>query len=1016
MSLTTRFTTFTHEERSGSLPTFNWTNTSNVSAEDNQASFYTGNYATSFGPDPTDFLVCTDIFTKIPAGTVVQGITVRIKKAASFSDPDFTDARDLTVQLVYGTSGGVATVVGANKADTTTLWSYTLANSTYGGVSDSWSWANFSDPTYLNDSTFGIKIAATINGSNSQKNAGFIGIDYVEITFKYDGSIGHQGLQSEQNQSNVNILSPGGVSVRASGNNSTNITSNNNRLFASYRLGGNVSNITPENISITHRLFPQAFIRPQIGDSSQIGSQRLFSQAYIYPLGLTTGEATSFTNRLFSQAYIYPNGITSGQIIGSNRLFSQAYIYPSGLLTDQNLNTPRVNAIAYVYPAGISSQEDLPLLHKLLAQAKIYSNGINSDESIGNHRLFPQAKIFNQSIGSQEVTSSNHRLYSQAFIYPSGLESNQNIGLHNLFARAYIYHIAPIDTFQIGWESDAHGVYLDPLAYIYVNNHAPGQPGYSPFDAPRFTSNHKVSFDLYIRPSGQNTGDIPGIHLLNNTSFTVNPPGVIDEGIVNPPALTKDKDIYPPSITDNNKDNGLGLHELLWQRRTVNFLNSIYSPAYEVGYFDILSLSRDLNMDPKYDLAYSAINTNYLFSADSIKINFGQNANVDQRLAGEGANPSNFKINKKELSLSFTIPLRVESWGYVDNTFAALYDYCMQGFKGSPTYYVGRILSDTPNTAIGSTNSFVIDNISDFITLQSGSAVFIRSDQDVENTEELVFDYVNKSQKRIYFTTNTTYSHTPRLSYIWAKPSDVVDREPSFTLFSLREGLISGCMVDKISLTISPSESIIANIDLKFTQIDREYQKNILTNFNTLVSNVNKRKPNYLISGSQFRLYNTTSDAGYFNLGTPIDRKYFHGFQETDIRNFEINQITIEISNNLQPVYTTNAKSSVDKNNIEKNLLPYAYYSNGRSINGTIKYSSPIKPWLFAEKLSGPSSINNGGIVFDFGPFKLELPQIVWSTQSSESSMDQVHQKTVNWAAVSNVFNFDPYLLPTGNY
>ena len=120
MSLTTRFTTSTHEERSGSLPTFNWANTSNVSAEDNQSSFYTGNYATSFGPDPTDFLVCTDIFTKIPAGAVVQGITVRIKKAASFSDPDFTDARDLTVQLVYGTSGGVATVVGANKADTTT--------------------------------------------------------------------------------------------------------------------------------------------------------------------------------------------------------------------------------------------------------------------------------------------------------------------------------------------------------------------------------------------------------------------------------------------------------------------------------------------------------------------------------------------------------------------------------------------------------------------------------------------------------------------------------------------------------------------------------------------------------------------------------------------------------------------------------------------------------------------------------------------------------------------------------
>jgi hypothetical protein len=109
-------------------------------------------------------------------------------------------------------------------------------------------------------------------------------------------------------------------------------------------------------------------------------------------------------------------------------------------------------------------------------------------------------------------------------------------------------------------------------------------------------------------------------------------------------------------------------------------------------------------------------------------------------------------------------------------------------------------------------------------------------------------------------------------------------------------------------------------------------------------------------------------------------------------------------------------KSSIDKNNIEKNLLPYAYYSTGRSISGNITYSSPIKPWLFAEKLSGPSSINNGGIIFDFGPFKLELPEIIWSTQSSESSMEQVHQKRVNWSVVSKNFDFDPYLKPTGIY
>ena len=94
----------------------------------------------------------------------------------------------------------------------------------------------------------------------------------------------------------------------------------------------------------------------------------------------------------------------------------------------------------------------------------------------------------------------------------------------------------------------------------------------------------------------------------------------------------------------------------------------------------------------------------------------------------------------------------------------------------------------------------------------------------------MTLDYVDKTTKRVYFTSTTANNHTPNISYLWAKPSDSTGREPSFTLFSLREGLISGCMVDKISFTIQPSNTITATIDLKFTEMDREFQKNILAN------------------------------------------------------------------------------------------------------------------------------------------------------------------------------------------
>ena len=363
------------------------------------------------------------------------------------------------------------------------------------------------------------------------------------------------------------------------------------------------------------------------------------------------------------------------------------------------------------------------------------------------------------------------------------------------------------------------------------------------------------------------------------------------------------------------------------------------------------------------------------------------------------------------------MPVRVESWGYVDQCFAALYDYTIQGYKGTPTTFVGRLVSPTPLAAIGSTTFMKIDNIADFKSLGTNFTAYIKSDDDSETNETVTVSSVNKEEKRLYFSSATTSSHTPFKSYIWVAPTrPASDREPTFSLFSLREGLFSGCIVDKLSMTLSPGNNIVASFTIKFTELDRRYQVNFRDNFNSIMANVTKRRPNYLLNSSLLRLYRTTPEVGYFNLGLAEDYKLFRGYQERHFRDFEINEMSLEISNNLQTVYTSNSKNSKDVENLRKNLQPYAYYSNGRTIEGTIKYSSPIKPWLFEEVLSGPGSNNSGGIIYDFGPFKLTLPDIVWARQLSSSSMEQVHQKTVSWSVATHALTFNPYLTPTGVY
>jgi hypothetical protein len=219
-----------------------------------------------------------------------------------------------------------------------------------------------------------------------------------------------------------------------------------------------------------------------------------------------------------------------------------------------------------------------------------------------------------------------------------------------------------------------------------------------------------------------------------------------------------------------------------------------------------------------------------------------------------------------------------------------------------------------------------------------------------------------------------------------------------------------------LTLRLVPGENIIANVSVKFTDLDRKYQKNFFNNFDTIMSNINDRKPNYLLNSTLVSVSNSqASTSNYtFNLGDAKTSKLFHGYQEYDLRDFEIVEMTIDFKNNLEPVYSLNSKSSDTTENFNKNLQPYAYYSNGRTISGTVKYNSPMKPWLLVERLSGPSNINKSGIKFDFGPFTLELPQVTWSPDSSNSSVDNVQSHSISWSVVVDSLSYDPYPQPTG--
>lgn len=445
-------------------------------------------------------------------------------------------------------------------------------------------------------------------------------------------------------------------------------------------------------------------------------------------------------------------------------------------------------------------------------------------------------------------------------------------------------------------------------------------------------------------------------------------------------------------------------------------LSQYFVPGFQTGYYDILIMSRNPYIEPDFTFNFSDIDPNYYFAVSELSVAYNQSGEYNSRLAGEGQDPNTFAVGKKEISLTFKIPIRMESWGYTNFSFDALYDYFLQGYKGTANPSIGRLSTANPNYLSGS-SSLQIDNISDFLIFDLPFNAKIKSDQKQETEENIVITNVNKSTKTITLASPTQYNHTSNISYVYAEHIvDPSDRQPQFSLLSLREGFFMGCIVNKISFNILPSQQIEAEIEVKALDIDSKYQITLTQNFNTIINSLSSRRPNFILHGSKFRLLDTTPNTDYFKLGLATSDSFFSGYEGLKIPNFTVNSISLNMENNLEPVYTLHSKIYDYGTRFNHNMLPYSYYSKGRRISGEINYTSPMSPFALADKLAGPDSINAGGVKYDFGPFTLEFDEVTWSPDNSQASVDNNHTKIVKWSLAVDSLNKQPLLTPTGIY
>ena len=442
----------------------------------------------------------------------------------------------------------------------------------------------------------------------------------------------------------------------------------------------------------------------------------------------------------------------------------------------------------------------------------------------------------------------------------------------------------------------------------------------------------------------------------------------------------------------------------------MNDLSNQYSAlGFNPGYYDLLILDRVNSTEPLFEYDFGSIDTNFLLNAENLNFSFAQEALNYQRLAGEGADPNTFSLSKSEFSASFNMLVKASSSGYIDFGFASLWDAATLAYQGTGNAIAGRILSTNSTVGIGTT-FIAVDNIADFKNLTPPFNLTFSKFGGTELPETVSVSSINKTDRTLFFSSGTARTHTIASTFVKAGLASTT-RNPTFNLVSLFQGLLSGCLVDKITLSAKPGQDIEANIDIKFLNVNRQYQIDVNNNFDTLASNVAKYKVYRGLQGSEVRINNTSYTAGGFGLSTnAFGHPFFQGFQGIGTTSFLVQELTLTLENQLEPVYALHSINPDRYVRFRENLKPYALVSNGRKIEGTIKYLSPISPYTLAEKLAGPSSINNGGIEVDFGVFKITFDEVVWSGSKADSPLSDNQTKEIKFSVVTEKLNKIPTL------
>ena len=446
-------------------------------------------------------------------------------------------------------------------------------------------------------------------------------------------------------------------------------------------------------------------------------------------------------------------------------------------------------------------------------------------------------------------------------------------------------------------------------------------------------------------------------------------------------------------------------------------VQSIYSSlgmiGFHEGFVDLLAIVRNQPCEPLYAIdIVDDVTPRTILAVNSFRLNLEQSPSVSEKSAGESVDPSNFFVPPMTINASIEMPLQSPLQGWVDPAFADLYHMAKLAYAGTPTVALTRCTQSASSSA----TELMIDNAADFVRITTPFNVNIIDDG--ISTSATVTS-VNKRLGKFTLSSAVGRNITTQTQiYAPLRNASDIFQERGFSLVSLREGLLTGCLLKSLELSFKPGQPIRVSAEIAACRIDRFRQIAVRNASAAITESYAAQPPSRMVGHTAVLIESMLSDSWGFGMTGVTDTPLFRGFAGLDLAPASIQEFSFKIEHNITPIHSMHAvgiepeRTEYDNSATKEmlNAFPFALAAENRIVSGAITYKAPIEPWALAERLAGPSGIGQNGLRISADTFKLEIPHVIWSPVSGTGQVKEPQNRQVKWTMVTDNYEDLPEL------